>query len=168
MLCGMDRSANLDAFLDGLETPMYVVTTVHRYTGERAGCLVGFATQCSIEPNLFAVWLSQRNRTYRVAMSADVLAVHGLAAGQRPLAALFGTRTGDEVDKFAGCVWRPGPYGVPLLADCPRRFVGRILDRTPWGDHTGFLLAPLDAAGETDTPPLMFSAVRDLEAGHPP
>jgi flavin reductase (DIM6/NTAB) family NADH-FMN oxidoreductase RutF len=158
---------DLDPFLDGLDTPMFVVTAVHRDTGARAGCLVGFASQCSLEPDRFVVWLSQHNHTYRVALHAEALAVHGLADGQRDLAALFGTRTGDEVDKFARCPWRPGPGGVPILPDCPRWFVGEVLDTAVWGNHTGFLLTPREATGAAGVAPLMFSAVRDLTAAHP-
>jgi flavin reductase (DIM6/NTAB) family NADH-FMN oxidoreductase RutF len=160
------RVKDLDPFLDGIDTPMYIVTAVHRDTGERAGCLVGFASQCSIEPDLFAVWLSERNHTYRVALDADVLAVHGLAATQRPLAEAFGTRTGDEVDKFADRAWQPGPSGVPVLDECPRWFAGRVLDRMTWGNHTAFLLEPLNVSGKPDGPPLMLSAVKDLSPGH--
>ncbi|SCL17523.1 NADH-FMN oxidoreductase RutF, flavin reductase (DIM6/NTAB) family [Micromonospora rhizosphaerae] len=163
----MGERGGLDSFLTGLDSPMFIVTTVHPRSGERAGCLVGFASQCSIEPDRFVVWLSQNNHTYRVAMAAELLAVHGLADDQRELAELFGTRTGDEVDKFAQCTWQPDPSGVPIIGNCPRRFVGRILDRTAWGNHTGFLLEPMWAAGEPDPPPLMYSAVRHLRAGHP-
>jgi flavin reductase (DIM6/NTAB) family NADH-FMN oxidoreductase RutF len=157
---------DLDPFLKGADTPMYVVTTVHRDTGERAGCLVGFASQCSIQPDLFAVWLSQRNHTYRVAMDADFLAVHGLAATQRPLAVAFGSRTGDEVDKFADCDWRAGPSGVPILDGCPRWFAGRVHDRMAWGNHTAFLLEPVEVASASDVAPLLLSAVDDLTPGH--
>jgi flavin reductase (DIM6/NTAB) family NADH-FMN oxidoreductase RutF len=157
---------DLDPFLAGLDYPMFVVTAVHRDTGARAGCLVGFTTQCSLGPDRFLVCLSQNNHTYRVAMHADVLAVHGLDRAQRELAALFGAETGDEVDKFARCSWRPGPSGVPILRDSPRRFVGEIMDRHPLGNHTGFLLRPHDAVGDPLARPLMFSDVRDLDAGH--
>jgi flavin reductase (DIM6/NTAB) family NADH-FMN oxidoreductase RutF len=37
-----------DAFVAGLDYPMFVVTTAH--DGERAGCLVGFTTQVSLHP----------------------------------------------------------------------------------------------------------------------
>jgi flavin reductase (DIM6/NTAB) family NADH-FMN oxidoreductase RutF len=161
----MDR--DLDPFLAGLDYPMFIVTAVHRETGTRAGCLVGFATQCSLEPDRFLVCLSHNNYTYRVAMHADVLAVHSPDSAQRELAALFGTRTGDEVDKFARCSWRPGPSGVPILGDCPRRFVGEVLDRFPVGNHTGFLLSPTEAVGEPMGRSLMFSDISDLDAGHP-
>lgn len=161
----MAEHGTLDSFLAGLDTPMYVVTTAH--AGERAGCLVGFATQSSIEPDLFAVCLSQNNHTFRVALQAKLLAVHGLGADQRDLAALFGTTTGDDVDKFAQCAWRPGLDGVPVLPDCPRWFVGGILDRTPWGNHTAFLLEPVESSTASDVAPLMFSAVADLRAAHP-
>jgi flavin reductase (DIM6/NTAB) family NADH-FMN oxidoreductase RutF len=162
----MSVDRDLDPFLAGLDHPMFIVTAVHRETGTRAGCLVGFATQCSLEPDRFLVCLSENNYTYRVAMHADVLAVHGLEPAQRELAALFGTRTGDEVDKFARCSWRPGPSGVPILGDCPRRFVGEILDRYPLGNHTGFLLRPRDAVGDPTRASLTFSEVRELDAGH--
>jgi flavin reductase (DIM6/NTAB) family NADH-FMN oxidoreductase RutF len=158
--------SDLDPFLAGLDYPMFVVTATHRETGSRAGCLVGFATQCSLEPDRFLACVSQANYTYRVAMHADVLAVHGLDPAQRELAALFGAETGDEVDKFERCSWRPGPSGVPILTDVPRHFIGEILDRFPLGNHTGFLLKPREAVGDPARPPLMFSAVSELKAGH--
>jgi flavin reductase (DIM6/NTAB) family NADH-FMN oxidoreductase RutF len=162
----MSQEISLDPFTAGLDMPMYIVTATHPVTGERAGCLVGFASQCAIDPDRFVVWLSEHNHTYRVANQAETLAVHGLGQGQRELATLFGTHTGDEVDKFARCRWRPGPLGLPILTECPRWFVGRILDRARWGNHTGFLLAPVTAAGEPEPRPLLFSAVKDLSAGH--
>jgi len=161
------KDDGLDAFLNGLDTPMFIVTAVDRETAARGGCLVGFASQCSIDPDRFVVWLSQHNHTYRIAQQASVLAVHGLAAGQRHLAELFGTCTGDEVDKFAQCSWRPGIDGVPILNECRRWFVGDIQDTAVWGNHTGFLLTPRESGDPTDAPPLMFSAVQDLTAAHP-
>jgi flavin reductase (DIM6/NTAB) family NADH-FMN oxidoreductase RutF len=161
------KSDGLDSFLHGLDTPMFIVTAVHRDTSARGGCLVGFASQCSIAPDRFVVWLSQHNHTYRIAQEATVLAVHGLAEGQRDLAELFGTRTGDEIDKFAQCSWRAGPGGVPILDDCRRWFVGDIQETAVWGNHTGFLLTPREAGDPTDVAPLMYSAVCDLTAGHP-
>ena len=112
-----------DALMGELDYPMFIVTVAHG--GERSGCLVGFATQCSIDPPRFLVCLSKANHTYRVARHAELLAVHFVPADAEPLAELFGGETGDRVDKFARCEWHPGPGGVPLLADCPNRFVGR-------------------------------------------
>jgi flavin reductase (DIM6/NTAB) family NADH-FMN oxidoreductase RutF len=159
--------AELTPFTDGWDYPLAVVTAAAGDPAERSGCLVGFLTQCSIDPVRFLVCLSRTNHTFRVAARADVLAVHALAAHQRPLAELFGAQTGDEVDKFSRCRWRPGPHGVPLLADCPRFFVGGIRDRIELGDHTGYLLEPIRAAGEPGPPGLMFSQVKDLDPGHP-
>jgi flavin reductase (DIM6/NTAB) family NADH-FMN oxidoreductase RutF len=144
---------------------MYVVTVAGG--GERDGCLVGFTTQCGIDPVRFLVCLSTANRTYRIARSARLLAVHLLGAGQHELAALFGEQTADETDKLGRCAWQPGPDGVPLLDACPHRLVGEILDRLDLGDHHGFLLRPVEARAGLAEPPLMFAAVRDLQAGHP-
>jgi flavin reductase (DIM6/NTAB) family NADH-FMN oxidoreductase RutF len=152
----------LDRFVAGLDYPMYIVTV-----DGPAGCLVGFATQSSIAPARFLVCLSKQNHTYRVAAGADAVAVHSLSPAERDLAALFGTCTGDEVDKFARCRWRRGRLGVPILERAPAWFVGRIVDRVDLGDHEGLLLEPSDVGGRTPAAPLMFSAVRDLEAGHP-
>lgn len=164
----MDTDRDLDDFVRLLDYPMFVVTAVHEQTGERSGCLVGFATQCSIDPARLLVCLSRTNHTYRVAARAPLLAVHGLGSQDGDLAELFGTRTGDEIDKFARCAWYPGPRGVPLLRRCGYRVVGAVLDRFDLGDHDGFLLRPVEvSAGGQGQRPLMFSAVRDLSAGHP-
>ena len=153
-----------DAFVDGLDYPMFVVTAAN--AAERAGCLVGFGTQASIEPPRMLVCLSVANRTYRVARHTDLLAVHLLDPARRDLAELFGGTTGDDVDKFARCRWTRGPEGVPLLEDCPRRFVGRIVDRHGLGDHVGFLLDPLRVEAYGGGPALGYEQVEDLEPGH--
>ena len=70
-------STDLSGFLDGVDYPMFVVTA--RRDGDHAGCLVGFATQVSIEPARFLVGLSVANHTYDVARDATTLAVHLLA-----------------------------------------------------------------------------------------
>ncbi len=167
---GVRVAEPLKPFTDGWDYPMVIVTTAAPggpdTAPERSGCLAGFTTQCSIDPVRFLVCLSVANHTYRTALRARALAVHGLSPDRRALAELFGTATGDEVDKFARCEWRPGPDGVPLLAGCPRGFIGAVVDRVELGDHVGFVLEPLDAYGDRDARPMMFSDVCDLEAGH--
>ncbi|MFI5531804.1 flavin reductase family protein [Kitasatospora sp. NPDC051853] len=156
-------------FLDLLDYPVYVVTAAAG--GERAGCLVGFGGQNSIDPARFTVWISKVNHTHRIALHAPVLAVHLLDSrrpGGRALAELFGGRTGDEVDKFAAVRWEPGPEGVPLLTDAPARFAARVLDRADWGDHTGHLLEPLATrVREGANRLLSYREVAGIEPGHP-
>jgi flavin reductase (DIM6/NTAB) family NADH-FMN oxidoreductase RutF len=154
-----------DAFVSHLEYPMYIVTAA--VGDERDGCLVGFATQCSIDPPRFLVCLSVKNRTFRIAKDASVLAVHLVGADQHDLAQLFGGETADEVDKLAAWPWREGPSGVPLLDNVDNLFVGRVLERVDLGDHVGHLLEPVAARHEGDTAPLGFQETRDIEAGHP-
>jgi flavin reductase (DIM6/NTAB) family NADH-FMN oxidoreductase RutF len=157
-------TAEFDAVVEDLDYPMFVVTTVH--DGERAGCMVGFTTQVSIDPPRMLVCLSEKNYTRRVAESAELLAVHVLDPDDGPLAELFGGETGDEVDKFARVAWTEGPGGVPLIDECPRRFVGRILERIGLGDHTGFLLEPVTVDSAGSGPAMGFQQVDDLEPGH--
>jgi flavin reductase (DIM6/NTAB) family NADH-FMN oxidoreductase RutF len=148
-----------------LDYPMFIVTVAAG--GERAGCLVGFATQCSIDPPRFLVCISKMNRTYRVARGADALAVHFVPAEAQALAELFGGETGDEVDKFARCEWSPGPDGVPLLEDCPNRFVGTVLERTDGGDHEVFVLEPVLAEYGHRDGVFTFHRAKRIDPGHP-
>jgi flavin reductase (DIM6/NTAB) family NADH-FMN oxidoreductase RutF len=158
-------TAAFNAFTDGLDYPMFVVTAVH--DGARAGCLVGFTTQASIHPPRMLVCLSVANHTYRLAKDAPLLAVHVLEPDDRGLAELFGGSTGDEVDKFERCAWTAGPAGVPLLDACPRRFVGTVLARQPFGDHVGFLLEPLEVEAYDAGQGLTYGQVENLDPGHP-
>jgi flavin reductase (DIM6/NTAB) family NADH-FMN oxidoreductase RutF len=160
------ENVDVDQVLSEVDYPVFVVTTVDRRSGERAGCLVGFVTQCSIDPVRFVVCLSERNHTYRVALHSDTLAIHLLSAQREDLAELFGSTTGDEIDKFARCEWTPGPGGVPLLTGASRWFVGTVLDRPRLGDHTGFVVSPSAADINDDEAPLMFSSVQHLSPGH--
>src|SRR6185295_8603625 len=115
--------SEFDALVGDLEYPMFIVTA--RAGEEPLGCLVGFATQMSIDPPRFVIGLSHNNRKYRRGRDAELLGVHCVPADAEALAELFGGETGDEVYKFARCEWHEGPGGVPLLDACPNRFVGR-------------------------------------------
>ncbi|MGW3361047.1 flavin reductase family protein [Streptomyces bungoensis] len=154
-----------DGFFDRLDPDMCVVTAAA--AGERAGCLVGFASQCSMRPRRFVVWLSKANRTYRVARAAHCLAVHLLTREQRGLAELFGGETGDEVDKFARVAWHEGHGGAPVLADAAAWLVGTVLHRTDGGDHVGFVLDPVQWGEGHGGPVLRLSDALPMEAGHP-
>jgi flavin reductase (DIM6/NTAB) family NADH-FMN oxidoreductase RutF len=145
---------------------MFIVTALGR-DGERAGCLIGFATQCSIMPPRFLACISKENRTFDVVLEAETVVVHFLGRAQLPLAELFGGQTGDEVDKFKLCEWAPGPEGVPVLADAPGWFAGRVLDRHDLGDHVGLWLDPIAAEDRGGTLDLGFQGVKGIHPGHP-
>lgn len=148
-----------------LDYTMFVVTT--SAGGHTSGCLAGFASQVSIAPPRFLVGMSKRNHTFGVAAQAGHLAVHVLARRDHELARLFGSRTGDEIDKFARCSWHRGPAGMPILDDAPAWFVGATLDRLDLGDHVGYLLEPTAGhATQSADALLAFSDVSDLEPGH--
>jgi flavin reductase (DIM6/NTAB) family NADH-FMN oxidoreductase RutF len=143
-----------------------VVTVAHGR--ERAGCLIGFASQVSIHPPRFLACLSVKNRTYRVARHADTLVVHLVPEQADDLAELFGGETGDETDKFARCEWSPGPGGTPVLAGLHNWFAGRIVERIEFGDHMGFLLEPTTVNHEHPQDPFTFRRGRWIDPGHEP
>jgi len=143
--------------LDELDYPMFIATV----PGD--GCLVGFATQCSIDPVRFLVCLSNKNKTYRLAREATHMALHVVPDGRDDLAELFGGETADEVDKLAQVETTPGPGGVPLIAGCPY-IAGSLLDRFEAGDHVAFLL-DVDAEEGAATP-MRFKRARFIDPGH--
>jgi flavin reductase (DIM6/NTAB) family NADH-FMN oxidoreductase RutF len=144
---------------------MFIVTATA--AGERSGCLIGFGTPCSVDPQRFLACLSKANHTHGIALAASHLAVHVVPAGREDLAELFGGETGDEVDKFTRCAWSEGPFGATLLDDCRNRFVGAVLDRFDVGDHTAMLLDPVWAEHGDGNPVLRFGVAKRIEPGHP-
>lgn len=152
-----------EAIATDLDSPMWIVTAGEGQ--ERSGCLVGFATQCSIDPHRWLVCISKANHTAAPAARTDVLVVHLLRAGDRALAVRFGEESGDGVDKFAGLRWHPGPAGAPVV-DGLDWFAGQVLARHDVGDHVAVLLAPFAGACDHHDRQLGFQAVRDLDAGH--
>ncbi|MBV9098492.1 MAG: flavin reductase [Frankiaceae bacterium] len=157
---------DFDGVTDVLDYPMFVVTTVAT-DGRAAGCLVGFATQASIDPPRFLVGLSEKNYTYRVAQDAPRLVVHVLDVDSLELARLFGETTGDDIDKFSRCGWQPGPDGVPVLDGAAAWFSGPVLERMRVGDHIAFLIE-VDAAEVRRQPSrlLRLSDTSDFTPGH--
>jgi flavin reductase (DIM6/NTAB) family NADH-FMN oxidoreductase RutF len=160
----VDAAAAFQQLVGDLEYPMFIVTA--RAGDEPLGCLVGFATQTSIDPPRFAVCLSHNNRTYRRGRDAELLGVHAVPEDAADLAELFGGETGDEVDKFARCAWHEGPGNVPILDDCRNWFVGRVLWRHDAGDHDAFLLEPVAGESARGEDEFTFHRAKRIEPGH--
>jgi len=125
---------NFQKLVAQLDYPMFIATVAT--DKERAGCLIGFATQCSIHPARFLAGISDKNHTHRVAQRAGAMGIHLV------------------------------PEGVPLVADCPNRFVGRILERVDFGDHTGMVLEPIFAEVEGSDDQLSFHRAKRIDPGH--
>lgn len=157
--------STLHTFTSSVETSFYVVTTAAS-DGEVAGCLVGFATQCSILPPRFLVCLSKENHTYTVASRSSCLGIHLLGEQQIELASLFGEVTGDSVDKFRECRWHRGKTGAPILDDCASWVEGSILERFDVGDHEANLIGPVDGGGRR-VRVMTYQNAPTLRPGHP-
>jgi flavin reductase (DIM6/NTAB) family NADH-FMN oxidoreductase RutF len=148
-----------------LDYPMFIVTAGDG--DERDGALIGFATQASIHPPRFLVLLSDKNRTTRIALRVEHLGVHFLPADRDDLAELFGGVTADEEPgKLDRVAWHDGPHGVPLIDDCPNRFVARVEARLDCGDHIAHLLAPVVAEKSADYDEFTFHRAKRIEPGH--
>jgi len=149
-----------------LDYSLFIVTVARG--DERAGCLIGFASQVSIHPPRFLACLSVKNRTYRLAVDADVLVVHPVPRDAEELAVLFGGETGDEVDKFARCEWEPGPGGAPVIKELESWFAGKVLERSNFGDHVGFALEPTVVNLGRSHGTFTFRRGKWIDPGHEP
>lgn len=159
------REDAFDSLMASLDAPMVVVTTA--VAGERAGCLVGFHAQSAIDPQRYCVWLSKANHTYRVALRSTYLAVHFLTEDDLDLAEHFGTRTGEEVDKFESVATRSGADGVPLVERLPHRMlVRRVALLDEGGDHVCLSAECVEAETPGRFEPLRLSSVDHLTPGH--
>jgi flavin reductase (DIM6/NTAB) family NADH-FMN oxidoreductase RutF len=160
----MDDDA-FDVLMSSLDPPLTVVTAVAG--DERAGCLVGFHAQSSIEPRRYCVWLSKANHTYRVALGSTHLGIHFLTTADLATAELFGTRTGDDVDKFTETDYTNGAGGVPVLSDCPHHLVVRRVALLDEGsDHVCIVTEPVAVQSPGRYEPLRLSQARHLVPGH--
>jgi flavin reductase (DIM6/NTAB) family NADH-FMN oxidoreductase RutF len=160
------KRSEFEHLMAQLDYSLFIVTTAAE--GERSGCLVGFASQVSIDPQRFLTCLSVKNRTFQVARRAGVLVVHFVPQYAEELAVLFGGETGDDTDKFARCDWREGPDGVPILNSLADWFAGRILQTLDFGDHHGFVLDPIAGEAHRSGSPLTFRRAKSIEPGHEP
>ncbi len=157
-------SNHLARVLDPDDLPLYVVTVSDGDVD--SGCVAGYLTQCSIEPERLLVCLSVLNHTYGVACRAQALAVHRLGASNTALAHRFAELSGDDVDKFAGLTVDRAECGAPVLKGTGPWVAGAILSRVPLGDHVGFLVAP-EESGDGERAPLRSGEIT-LHPAHPP
>jgi flavin reductase (DIM6/NTAB) family NADH-FMN oxidoreductase RutF len=158
-------SAQFEALMSGVDPAMIIVTTAT--DTERGGCLVGFHSQSSIEPERYSIWLSKANHTYRLALRATHLGVHYLTSRDMELAELFGTVTGDDVDKFQRTPHTLGAGGVPVIDACANWLVvEKIALLDEGGDHVCISTQPIAAQASERYEPLRLSSVAHLKAGH--
>lgn len=158
-------SEAFNTLMESLDTPLVVVTTAA--DGERAGCLVGFHTQSSIDREQYSFWLSKANHTYLVSLRSSQFGIHFLTHDDVALAEHFGTQSGDDHDKFAAIDVEDNGGDPPLLKDLPNRVVvDRIAMLDDRGDHACITARVISAETTGPFTPLRLSDVGHLDPGH--
>ncbi len=154
--------------------PSMLVVTTHHDSSD-GGCLVGFHSQCSINPPRWAIWISRVNHTYPLIAEAEHVVLHFLREDQHELAEWFGSETGDLVDKFADLHFSRR-FNVPVIDGCDRVFVCRRMETVDTGgDHVCLVLEPVESLTRTShskgTPqaegPLRLQSLSEVRPGHP-
>jgi flavin reductase (DIM6/NTAB) family NADH-FMN oxidoreductase RutF len=145
---------------------LHIVTAQSR-EGEPSGCVVGFVTQCSIDPPRFLVCVSRVNHTYATVQYSEAIALHLIGRDQLDVLSLFAEETGDTVDKFSRCDWHAGVTGSPVLAECIAWIEARIIDRWDVGDHQALLVQPVTGGSEEIGDVATIRNTPRLHPGHP-
>ena len=105
---------------------------------------VGFTatsfTAVSLRPPVVSFCLDTGSSSWLTVAGARHVGVHLLAHDQHQLARTFAT---SGIDRFAAPTrWRPGPQGVPILADALGWLLCRVIDRVTVGSHAIVLAEP--------------------------
>ncbi|MET0658498.1 MAG: flavin reductase family protein [Steroidobacteraceae bacterium] len=112
-------------------------TGVTVVTGFDADKPCGFAAQSfvsvSLDPPLVAICVAQTSSTWPRMRRGGRFCINILAADQQQICSLFG-RSGD--DRFASCLWNPGPAGLPVLAGILGFIECELTAEHLAGDHT--------------------------------
>lgn len=144
---------------------LIVVTTVAE--GEPAGCLVGFHSQSSMNPEQYCFCLSKANHTYRVSLRSALFGVHFLTHDDLAAAEHFGTHSGEDTATFSGIELDPADSSVPLISSLPNRMVvERIAMLDDGGDHVAINARVVSAEASGPFTPLRTSEVSHLVPGH--
>lgn len=121
------------------DRPLWLVTAA---VGPRRGGLVAtFVQPASIDAQdpRVVVGLAPNHFTAELILAAGAFGLHLIGAGHLDLAWRFALHSGRDVDKLAGCAWRTGASGAPLLAECLAWLDCQVADRWDIGDRIFFL-----------------------------
>ncbi|MDO9538359.1 MAG: flavin reductase family protein [Thermoplasmata archaeon] len=101
------------------------------------GMTAAWVTQISIEPPILCVSISPKRHTWKMLAKVEYFGVCMLAEGQEKIANVFGTKSGNNVDKFGMMDIAPfmGAHKVPLIPDSLAGFVCRKSHQVEQGDH---------------------------------
>jgi flavin reductase (DIM6/NTAB) family NADH-FMN oxidoreductase RutF len=108
-----------------------------------AGFTVTSFASVSLQPQLISFNIDRSSSSWPAVERASYLAIHLLKSGQEEIARRFAT---SGIDRFADrSLWRPGPYGLPLLHDTLALMICSITARVAAGDHAIVLGTPVSA-----------------------
>ncbi|MFH0987065.1 MAG: flavin reductase family protein [Candidatus Micrarchaeota archaeon] len=111
-------------------------------TGKPSGMIAGWNMKCSSEPPMFAVSLQKRGYTHKLIQQSGefVIAVPNKKLEKEVI--FFGTKHGNEVDKFKESKIAPAKakfVKLPLIKDATVNFECKLEKEIDSGDHIIFI-----------------------------
>jgi flavin reductase (DIM6/NTAB) family NADH-FMN oxidoreductase RutF len=128
------------------------VITTWDADGRPTGFTANAFTSVSLEPPLILVCVDRCANSYPALRGSGRFAVNILSVEQEAVSRRFAST---EPDKFETVSYRPGPLGLPLLAEALAYLECRTVHTYPGGDHTIFV-GEVETASAREGEPLLY------------
>lgn len=138
--------------------------------GKDAGCIVNTVTQVTAEPPKLAVAVNKQNTTAKIIQESGVFAAVPLTqeAGM-DLIGVFGFRSSETEDKFAGFHFKRDEAGVPYVTDCAAaRFSAKVEQTVDLGTHLLFIGEVTEAEKLLPEEPMSYAYYHSVVKGGTP
>ncbi len=156
-------SASPLALFRRLTTGVYVVGVAHE--GRANAFTAAWIMEVSFDPPLLALSVNPEHDSYPLLKESGAFVVNVLREGQLELARHFGTQSGRDTDKLAGCRTTPSSSGAPVLLEAAAYLECRVIGSMPAGDHE--LIVARVVGGDLlaeDAIPLRYADTAELDA----
>lgn len=130
------------------------VVTANDGHGVPVGATVNAVTCLSLDPPLYLVCLANTSNTLAAILDSNAFAINVLAAGQRPIAEVFASKS---ADKFSGVEYTAQDGCAPLIRSTVAGIACRLWAHYPGGDHT-ILVGAAGTAEFSEEEPLVMRA----------
>ncbi|AKI97500.1 flavin reductase family protein [Kosmotoga pacifica] len=120
---------------------IYTTTTIVTMNvgGKLNGISIAWITRVSITPPMLAISIGKTRYSHELLNKTDRFGVCIMKPNAEELVSYFGSKSGRNVDKFAGLNYTLSDSGIPIVPDTLAYIECIIKSKADAGDHTIFI-----------------------------
>ncbi|MEO7015509.1 MAG: flavin reductase family protein [Leifsonia sp.] len=159
-----DVTADLAAFRHGFRRHASGVAIITALTpdGKPVGFTATSLASLAAVPPLATFNIARSASSWPAISETDRVVIHMLGVRNRSVAEKL---AGDNVLRFAGDHWYPGPHGLPVIKDVTSWMVGRIVERVPVHNNAVVVVQIEEGGLGEDDAALLYHERRYLRPG---